>query len=101
MRADRLAVHAVTDAQRGLAELFGGETGDDIDKFSRCEWTAAGDGTPILARPQTWFLGSVVDRIDLGDHVGCVIAPERWRDGGRLEQLTVPDLAGLEPGHPA
>jgi flavin reductase (DIM6/NTAB) family NADH-FMN oxidoreductase RutF len=101
MRAERLAVHAVTGAQRGLAELFGGETGDDIDKFTRCEWTPAGDGTPILAECPTWFLGRVVDRLDLGDHVGCVVAPERWQDGGPIEQLTTPDLSQVEPGHPA
>jgi hypothetical protein len=50
MRASRLAVHALTRADRALAELFGGETGDDIDKFSRCDWIAAGDGTPILSQ---------------------------------------------------
>lgn len=101
MRAGRLAVHAVTEAQRDLAELFGGETGDDVDKFALCEWAAEADGTPILAGCPTWFVGSVVDRVDLGDHVGCVLAPERWRDGGPIEQLTAPDLARLEPGHPA
>lgn len=101
MRAGRLAVHALTPAQRDLAALFGGETGDEVDKFARCEWEPAQDGTPILVACPTWFVGRVVDRIDLGDHVGCVLAPERWRDGGRIEQLTVPDLADLEPGHPA
>jgi flavin reductase (DIM6/NTAB) family NADH-FMN oxidoreductase RutF len=101
MRADRLAVHALTPAQSDLAVLFGAETGDDVDKFARCEWAPAEDGTPILADCPTWFLGAVVDRVDLGDHVGCVLAPERWRDGGRIDQLTARDLAGLEPGHPA
>jgi flavin reductase (DIM6/NTAB) family NADH-FMN oxidoreductase RutF len=101
MRASRLAVHALTRADRALAELFGGETGDDIDKFSRCDWIAAGDGTPILIASRTWFLGAIVRRVDFGDHVGCVLAPERWRDGGTLDHLTVRDLAALEPGHPA
>jgi flavin reductase (DIM6/NTAB) family NADH-FMN oxidoreductase RutF len=101
MRAARLAVHVVRKDQRDLAALFGGETGDEIDKFTRCEWTPAADGTPILADCGTWFLGAVVDRLDLGDHVGHVLAPEEWRDGGAVEQLTTPDLASVKPGHPA
>jgi flavin reductase (DIM6/NTAB) family NADH-FMN oxidoreductase RutF len=101
MQASRLAVHAVTDAERPLAELFGGETGDEIDKFSRCEWIAAADGTPILTGCPTWFVGAIVQRVDLGDHVVCVLHPERWHDGGAIDQLTVRDLAGVEPGHPA
>jgi flavin reductase (DIM6/NTAB) family NADH-FMN oxidoreductase RutF len=101
MRAQRLAVHALTKSQRDLAALFGGETGDDVDKFAHCEWAPAEDGTPILAACSTWFIGAVVDRVPFGDHVGCVLAPERWHGGGRIDQLTAPDLAGLEPGHPA
>ncbi len=98
--ADRLAVHAVTETQRDLAELFGGETGDDVDKFSLCEWTAAADGTPILTACPTWFLGRIVERIDLGDHVGFVLHPESWHDGGAITQLTVRELDEIVPGHP-
>jgi flavin reductase (DIM6/NTAB) family NADH-FMN oxidoreductase RutF len=98
--AERLAVHAVTAAQRELAELFGGETGDDVDKFSLCEWTAAADGSPILTACPTWFLGRIVERIDLGDHVGFVLHPESWHDGGAIAQLTVRDLGEIVPGHP-
>ncbi len=101
MRASRLGVHVVTTRQRALAGLFGGETGDDVDKFARCEWSPADDGTPILGGCPTWFLGAVCERIDLGDHVGCVLAPERWSDGGVAGQLTTADLSRLEPGHPA
>lgn len=39
MMAETLAVHIVPAAERGLAELFGGRTGDDIDKFARCACT--------------------------------------------------------------
>jgi flavin reductase (DIM6/NTAB) family NADH-FMN oxidoreductase RutF len=101
MEAERLAVHAVTEAERGLAELFGGETGDEVDKFARCSWEPAVDGTPILSGPPTWFLGRVLERVDLGDHVGCVLEPERGRGDGPITQLTERDLAEIEPGHPA
>jgi flavin reductase (DIM6/NTAB) family NADH-FMN oxidoreductase RutF len=101
MQARRLAVHAVTEGERGIAQLFGGETGDDVDKFSLCDWAAAADGTPILTACPTWFIGRIVQRIDLGDHVGCVLHPERWQDGGEIAQLTVRDLGDIAPGHPA
>jgi flavin reductase (DIM6/NTAB) family NADH-FMN oxidoreductase RutF len=101
MAAARLCVHAVTEGERNLAELFGGETGDDVDKFARCRWTPADDGTPILTDCPTWFLGRVLDRVDVGDHVGCVLDPERGHGGGRIVQLTERDLAEIEPGHPA
>src|SRR5918994_1284699 len=37
--ADLLGVHFVPEEQAALAELFGGETGDEVDKFERCAWS--------------------------------------------------------------
>src|SRR5438128_2042182 len=38
-RATHLGVHVLpADDPAGLAELFGGETGDEVDKFERCAW---------------------------------------------------------------
>jgi flavin reductase (DIM6/NTAB) family NADH-FMN oxidoreductase RutF len=101
MRASRLAVHSLTEQEHGIARLFGGETGDEVDKFSLCEWIPAADGTPILTACPTWFIGRILERIDLGDHVGCLLGPERWRDGGEIAQLTTRDLSDITPGHPA
>src|SRR3978361_1815748 len=36
---DALAVHLVPRDAPGLVELFGGETGDEVDKFERCAWS--------------------------------------------------------------
>src|SRR3954447_21047402 len=38
-RAEMLAVHLVPEEAEWLAELFGSQTGDRVDKFSRCPWT--------------------------------------------------------------
>ena len=43
-RAEHIAVHFVPEDGEELAELFGSETGDEIDKFERCSWTP-GSGT--------------------------------------------------------
>src|SRR3712207_2418732 len=37
--AEVMVVHLVPASADGLAELFGSRTGDDVDKFSLCEWT--------------------------------------------------------------
>src|SRR4051794_6670774 len=37
-RARHLGVHLVPAHAARLAELFGGETGDEVDKFARCSW---------------------------------------------------------------
>ena len=39
--AELLGVHFVPEEHAELAELFGGETGDEVDKFARCEWRPA------------------------------------------------------------
>jgi len=40
--SDVFGVHAVPDDAAELAELFGGETGDEVDKFARVAWHEIG-----------------------------------------------------------
>jgi flavin reductase (DIM6/NTAB) family NADH-FMN oxidoreductase RutF len=70
LRAAALAVHRPPTDQLPLAELFGGRTGDDIDKFARSAWHPGPEGLPILDACRSWFAGRILDRVDLGDHVG-------------------------------
>src|SRR3954467_2733704 len=62
--AAALAVHLVPDDADALVELFGGETGDDVDKFERCDWHEGPEGLPILDGCGSWFAGSVLERVD-------------------------------------
>ena len=99
---DALAVHLVPRAQARLAELFGGETGDEIDKFERCAWHPGPRGLPILDDCPSWFAGAVRERHDLGDHVGFVLDPfdARFVAGEEIVCFqAVKDT--IEPGHPA
>src|SRR5689334_3913578 len=43
-RADALAVHVLPAQAEELARLFGGHTGDEVDKFSQCRWHAGPRG---------------------------------------------------------
>ena len=99
--ADVVVVHVVGDDQRDLAELFGGETGDEVDKFAQWEWRPGPGGTPILDGCPGWFAGRVLDRVELGDHCGYLLEPfEAWR-AERVTQLGLQRVTDVEPGHEA
>jgi flavin reductase (DIM6/NTAB) family NADH-FMN oxidoreductase RutF len=97
-RATTLAVHVVDRKDEGIARLFGGETGDEIDKFADVRWHWA-DGVPILDACERWFVGTVLERIDLGDHVGFLLEPIDTEQSSVSEQLTYQRAREIRPGH--
>jgi flavin reductase (DIM6/NTAB) family NADH-FMN oxidoreductase RutF len=99
--ADALAVHFVPSSAQELAELFGGETGDEVDKFACCEWREGPRGLPILAGCDNWFAGAILARHDLGDHVGFLLEPIAANAGIPFEEFTFHRARRIEPGHDA
>ena len=100
--ASHLAVHLIERRHCELARLFGGETGDRIDKFALCAWHAGPYELPILDDAAGWFAGTVVSRYDLGDHVGFLLEPTVGSAPDAFEQLvTFSDVRDLDPGHEA
>lgn len=98
--AATLVVHLLRDGDGELARHFGAETGDKVDKCADIEWRAGPDGCPVITRCD-WFAGSVVDRIDTGDHVAFVLAPwggDCMRPG--IRQLGYGQISDIEAGHP-
>jgi flavin reductase (DIM6/NTAB) family NADH-FMN oxidoreductase RutF len=100
-RADAVVVHFLGAAQRDLAELFGGETGDEVDKFEHCAWHAGPHGIPVLDDVPGWFAGHVLDRFDLGDHVGLLLEVTDASDNGGPADLGFQAVKPMEPGHEA
>ncbi|MET9678456.1 flavin reductase family protein [Streptomyces sp. NPDC006482] len=102
-RASHLAVHALRRDQGRMAELFGGRTGDDIDKFGRVAWSPGQGGAPVLLDSCAWLVGRVEGRAEGGDHVGFLLAPVTQSPPGpvRPPLLRLSDVMGLSPGHPA
>ncbi len=101
LRTDALAVHLVPRSQLALAKLFGGETGDEVDKFERCGWHEGPRGLPIVDGCRSWVAGEILARHDLGDHVGFWLEPfdARYERGEELMYFQeVKDV--IEPGHP-
>lgn len=100
-RAGLLAVHLLGPEQHALAELFGTETGDDIDKFQRCSWQAGPGGVPILDDCPRVLIGRPHQQLDLGDHTGFVLDPVSVTTRDGEPGLTFHDVEHLDPGHPA
>lgn len=100
--ATHLAVHLLTREHLELARLFGGQTGDRVDKFARCAWQDGPEGMPILCGAAAWFVGTVLHRFDLGDHVGHLTEPVAGHAPAELSRLvTFSDVRDLDPGHEA
>lgn len=101
-QARTLIVHFVPEEATELAELFGGSSGDDVDKFAAVEWHRGPGGAPLLAGLGTWFAGTVVERVGLGDHVGILLAPVEGtvRRSGAA-RLRFHRARRIVPGHPA
>ncbi|WP_432027611.1 flavin reductase family protein [Streptomyces sp. 1222.5] len=98
--AQHLAVHLLTRDQRDLAELLGGETGDEIDKFAQLDWWEGPGGAAVLADAAAWFVGTILHRTDGGDHVGFVLDPVRWGGGRDGPLLKLSHVSGIDAGHP-
>ncbi|MGR3867654.1 flavin reductase family protein [Streptomyces graminifolii] len=101
--AERLTVHLLRRDQVHLARLFGGETGDRIDKFADVPWHPGPGGSPVLDEAPAWFVGRVENRIDGGDHVGFLLAPETVTNArdDTVTPLALSDALDIDPGHPA
>src|SRR5688572_14013023 len=87
LRAPTLAVHIIEEKDKRIADLFGGETGDDVDKFSRVRWYYV-SGVPVFDACERWFAGSVLEQIDFGDHLGFLLEPIDTGRDVASEQLT-------------
>lgn len=99
LRADTLIVHAVPAEAEELAVLFGSESGDSVDKFSRCAWRPGPAQAPVLTELTTWFAGRILDRIEFGDHVGFLLEPLEARHGDLRVPFTFRRGRWIDPGH--
>ena len=99
--SDTLVVHLLREDDTKLAECFGGETGDEVDKLASVTWDDGPAGAPVLDGCD-WFAGRVVDRVEGGDHVGFVLEPV----GGEAAHPGAPALGyqavrHIDSGHDA
>lgn len=97
-----LGVHVVGRENIELARLFGGQTSHSIDKFDRCAWHLGPAGVPILDAADAWFVGKIIERFDMGDHIGHLLKPTDAHITGRPgTPVSYHDVKNLTPGHQA
>jgi flavin reductase (DIM6/NTAB) family NADH-FMN oxidoreductase RutF len=94
-----LVVHFVTEDDVRWAKLFGGETGDEVDKFARCRWRPGPDDAPVVEEFENWFAGRVLEHFDFGDHHGYLLEPIEGEAGSGEAPLTFHRAKRIEPGH--
>jgi len=100
-RAPALGVHCVPADAGDLAELFGGETGDEVDKFARTPWHEGPEGVPVLERCTNWFAGRVLARLDAGDHDLFLLEPVAGGAAEGEDEFTFHRAKRIDPGHAA
>jgi flavin reductase (DIM6/NTAB) family NADH-FMN oxidoreductase RutF len=100
-RARTPAVHWVPADAAELAELFGGETGDTVDKFARVAWHPGPGEAPILEDCPSWFAGRILERLAAGDHVAFLVEPVAAHRDANAEELSFHRAKRIAPGHPA
>jgi flavin reductase (DIM6/NTAB) family NADH-FMN oxidoreductase RutF len=99
--AEVLGVHLVPAEATELAELFGGETGDEVDKFARVAWHEGPGGVPVLEDCDNWFAGRVLERVEAGDHVAFLLEPIAAAQGTPASMFTFHRAKRIPPGHEA
>jgi flavin reductase (DIM6/NTAB) family NADH-FMN oxidoreductase RutF len=99
--AERFAVHFLTEDDVDVAELFGTFSGDDIDKFTRCDWTAGEGGVPLLDRCPNRVVARRLALEDHGsDHTCIVLHPHEATTSGPFSPLRFSAVKHLDAGHP-
>ncbi|WP_421119346.1 flavin reductase family protein [Aquihabitans daechungensis] len=100
--SEHFAVHFLSPDHHDLAELFGGRTQGEIDKFERCDWTAGPDGVPLLDGVANRFVGRRRAWLDPGaDHVCLVLQPVLAEHAGSGDWLRLADASDIDAGHDA
>lgn len=100
--ATHLAVHLFDSEHLDIVRLFGSRSGDTVNKFERCCWHCGPARTPILDDAAAWFVGEILDRFPLGDHVAHLLAPVCGSAPEALDNCVFfRDVRDLEPGHEA
>ena len=85
----------------GLAELFGGETGDEVDKFARTGWHEGPEGVPLLDDCANRFVGRVLGALDAGDHDAFLLEPVAAEPARGPSEFTFHRAKRITPGHAA
>ena len=101
VRASHFAVHFLSDHDHDLAKLFGGSTGDVVDKFAHIDTSIGAGETPTIDRCSNRLVARRTALVDEGgDHV-CVIGEPVTVEFAPFVPLRIGNVSDVSPGHAA
>lgn len=102
LRSSHLAVHFLGADDLPMAERFGTQTGEEVDKFAGLDVSDSEHGVPLVdALPNRIVLERTALLDDGGDHVCLMTRVVDAQSAGSFTPLRVSDAAHLDPGHEA
>ena len=102
LRSTHLAVHFLTADDLDVAERFGTQTGDEVDKFDGIATHDGPDGVPLLERcPHRMLVRRVALLDEGGDHVCLTTECVDAVTDGPFNPLRLSQVDHLVPGHEA
>ncbi len=99
--AEVLGVHCVPAEAEALAELFGGETGHEVDKLAQVSWRAGAGGAPLLDDCPNRFVGRIETMLPAGDHLAVLLVPVHAQAAPGVADFSFHRAKRIEPGHEA
>jgi flavin reductase (DIM6/NTAB) family NADH-FMN oxidoreductase RutF len=102
LQSSHLVIHFLTADDLPLAELFGTQTGDTVDKFAGIPVDSGPGGAPVLRQCPNWLAVRRIALLDEGgDHVCLTTEPVAVHTAGPFQPLRLSEVGYLKAGHGA
>jgi len=102
LQSSHLVIHFLTADDLPLAELFGTQTVDTVDKFAGLPVDSGPGGAPVLRQCPNWLAVRRIALLDeAGDHVCLTTEPVAARSAGPFRPLRISQAGHLKAGHGA
>ena len=102
LHSSYLVIHFLTTDDLPLAELFGTQTGDTVDKFAGLPVDSGPGGAPVLRQCPNWLAVRRIALLDEGgDHVCLTTEPVAAQTAGPFWPLRISQADHLKAGHGA
>ncbi len=101
-RSTHLAVHLLTVDDHAVAEHFGGQTGDQVDKLVGVDSTPGPGSVPLLGACPNRMVGRILARHPIdGDHEAYLLEPVEVACPSPGPPLRLSGAIDIHPGHDA
>jgi flavin reductase (DIM6/NTAB) family NADH-FMN oxidoreductase RutF len=102
LHSSHLVIHFLTADDLPLADLFGTQTGDTVDKFAGLPVDSGPGGAPVLRQCPNWLAVRRIALLDEGgDHVCLTTEPVTAQAAGPFRPLRISQAGHLRAGHGA